>query len=69
MRPQASSLPGGIRVRRLFAAYRLAEDSQAQAYEMAVKISGRSDSTAQMPNPVESDRVDSEYLFAKGVAA
>jgi hypothetical protein len=53
MRPQTSSERGELRVRRQFIDCRLAKDFQASAYEKVVNISGRSDSTALMPNPEE----------------
>jgi hypothetical protein len=69
MRPQGSSALAGLRVQRHFEGHRLAEDCQARAYEQAVPIVDRSESVAPMPNQADEDRVGTESVQAKGVAA
>ena len=69
MRPQASSRPPGLKVRRDFEAHRLAADCQARAYEQVVPMEGGSDSALVGSNQVEDARVESPSLRAKGVAA
>jgi hypothetical protein len=69
MRPEVSSTPPVLNVRRHFETNRMAGDCQGRAYEQVLPVAGRSEWAVAASSRVNGNEVDISTLTEEGAVA